>query len=292
MRLLRPHALLQGALLFGLGAAIADYLAEPIRPSIYLAGQFCVSALQLAAHAFLLFYAAEGDRLRPGRRLVLKPGDEPTSLPLSLALFTGLAALTAGATAASALLLSHDLPPVAGLILLGGALGAVLYAAPPLRMVESGYGEVLAALLLGAGIPTFSYTLLAHQLHRLLMMSTAPLVVIMLAGQLALDLENYDPIEGRSPSTLMMRVGWRLGMRMHDVALLVAYLLVAAGLGAGLPRRVGWGLLLTLPLAVAQIWYLSRIRGGAPPRWQLLKISSYALIGLATYLVLSGYLLS
>lgn len=292
LRILRPHALLAGALLFGLGAAIADYLGRPIRPSTYLAGQACVSALQLASQGLLLFFAAPGERMRPGRRITLEPDGDPTSIPLNLALFIGLSGLTVCATLASALLLNATLAPISALVLLGGAVGAIFFSIPPLRMADSGYGELAASLLLAAGIPTFSYTLVTGELHRLLLMSTVPLATILFAVLLALDLENYSLMEGKSPRTLMARVGWRVGMRIHDVTLLVAYLLVAAGIGAGLPRRVGWGLLLTLPLAIAQAWYLSRIRAGTPPRWNLLKTSCYSLVGLATYLTLSGYLLS
>jgi hypothetical protein len=50
--------------------------------------------------------------------------------------------------------------------------------------------------------------------------------------------------------------------------------------------------LIALPLALAQIWQMGRIREGYPPRWQLFTFSATGLFALTAYLQMLGYLLS
>ncbi len=49
-RLSRPLFLLGGVLLYGLGAAILDYLGRPIDLTTYLLGQVAITSIQLMTH--------------------------------------------------------------------------------------------------------------------------------------------------------------------------------------------------------------------------------------------------
>lgn len=292
IRLVRPHVLAEAVLLYGLGGAIAHYLGHQFSAFLYLAGQTLVLAIIVSALALDAFFSEGGAGLQTSPRARLHVEGTPSRMPLRWALYGGIVGLTLAATLTSVLVARTAIGPVSALLLVAGALLALSYAALPFHLARSGYGEVISTFLLAAGLPTFSYTLITGDLHRLLLMSTAPLVSVTFGTQLALQLPGYGRNLGASPSNLMERLGWEAGMRIHDIVLLLGYLLLAIAWLLGLPNRVAFGSLLSLPLALAQIWYLGRIRQGTPPRWWLLRASSYGLVGMLTYLELSGYLLT
>lgn len=288
-----PILLVLGALLYGLGAAMVRYLGGDVPIGAYLLGQLIVTGLQLAAHVLDSFYAHPGDRLRPGLKLsVGSPELQATSISLRW-LFTFAVGCLALAGSLTALLLALGwLTLATAVILLSLALAAVLYGMPPVRLSESGYGELTAAFFLGAGVPALSFTLFHGELHRLLLLSTPPLVALLFGSMIALSLPSFGRGGLGARKNLVARIDWPLAMRLHDVSVLLGFLLVGAALAAGLPWRVGYGALLAFPLGLAQIWYMNRIRAGAPPNWPLLIGSAYTLVCLMAYLMLAGYLLS
>lgn len=293
IRILRLELLAEGFLLFGLGAAIARFLGQPAPSTTYLLGQGIVTGLQAGTHLLVSFYAHSGDRLDP-ERMLIQPDDpeSETSIPLRWILMSSAGLFTLVAMAASLLLIAGRLEFLSAAILIGGVIGLVAYTIPPFRIRRGGYGEVIAALLLGAGIPAFSFTLHTGELHRLIPMSTAPIVASLFASILVLELPSYAQDVKANRRNLMVQIGWRSAMRVHDVTLALAFFVLGMGFLLGLPRRVALGTLLTLPLAAAQVWYLYRLRGGAPARWGILRISSASLVGLISYLEMAGYLLS
>jgi len=141
-------------------------------------------------------------------------------------------------------------------------------------------------------IPTFCFALQTGELHRLLLMTTTPLVALHFATMIALELPNYASNIKWDKRTLMVRLGWVTAMRLHDLAILFAIVSFTVASFNGLPRRVTIGALIALPLAAAQIWQMDRIRRGYPARWRTLTNGALGLFGLTAYLELIGYLLS
>lgn len=288
-----PTLLVLGALLFSLGTAMVRYLGGRVPPGSYLGGIVVVICLQLAAHMLDTFYSYDGDRMRPGRKLQIgSPQPQPTRVALRLPLYASVACLTLAGSVTAAMLFYGELSLAPAVILASLALAAVLYGTPPVRLSESGYGEVTAAFFMGAGVPSFAFTLVWGDLHRLLLLSTPPIVAALFGSLIALSLPTYGRKGPSARRNLAVRLDWSLAMRTHDIALILAFSLLAVAIAAGLPWRVGYGALLALPLALAQVWYVSRIRAGARPNWPLLIGSAHALPGLMTYLMLAGYLLS
>lgn len=289
----QPTLLLHGVLLYGLGAAIARYLGFTVRPLPYLAGQVIVLSLQIGAHYLTEFYAIPGQGIdRKDNRGSDPEAEGPVTPPARWLLYIAVAAFSIAAVTASLLLAGGALPFPAAVIAAVGSVAAVGYAVPPLRLETSGYGELLAAFCTAVLIPTFSFSLLTAETHRLLPLTAAPLAGFTFAALLAHQLPNYGDDVRHDRGRLMVRLGWRRALSVHDGAVILGLLLQVALLLLGFPRRVAWGGLLGIPLAAALIWYLRRIRQGAPARWMLLRVSSQGLAGLMTYLSLTGYLLS
>ncbi len=295
VRLSRPILLLEGLLLYGLGAAIVAHLEEDLDPQLFVLGLGLVSSLQLAGLYLHEYYALtdteEEQSFQPwlgGRTGAL--GE--SGLPRRTALYASVAALTVAATLASVLLGTGAAPLLAWILLIAGFLGAFFHSVPPIRLAESGFGELTNSVVVGALVPGFAFALQTGELHSLLIMSTTPLVALHYAMLLIFELRGYALDVANNTRNIMVRLGWATGMRLHDTAIVLAVVSLGIALFFDLPRQVALGTLIVLPLAMAQIWQLRRIRRGAPPRWQSLTLTAIGLFGLTAYLELAGFLLS
>ncbi len=294
IRLSRPFFLLGGILLYAVGAAIADFLGRPIDFSLYLIGQSIVTLLQLMTHYLNEYFDSDADQDNSSRTPLTGGSGAlgPEGLPKSVALYAAVIALALATTISTAAWITGTFPLLAWPVLLLGFFGAFFYNAPPLRLVASGYGELIAAIIVAGLTPAFAFVLQAGELHRLLLMSTTPLIALCFAMIVVFELPDYAADVKHEKRTLMVRLGWSAAMRAHDVAVIFALISYAIAFSLGLPSRVGLGALIVVPLAAAQIWQLNRIRQGYPPKWTSLTFSALALFALAAYLELAGYLLS
>jgi 1,4-dihydroxy-2-naphthoate octaprenyltransferase len=209
-----------------------------------------------------------------------------------VALYAGILSLALAATIGSAALVSGAMPALAWIILILIFLGAYFYSAPPLRLVSSGYGEVAASVIVAGLLPSVGYAVQTGEIHRLLLMSTTPLMALGFAMLLVFELPDYATDVKHAKRNFMVRLGWQAAMRAHDLALVFALLSLAVAYLNGLPPRVALGALIATPLGLAQVWQMRRIRMGVPPRWTTLTVSALALFALTAYLELAGYLLS
>ncbi|MEW6567900.1 MAG: prenyltransferase [Chloroflexota bacterium] len=294
IRLSRPHFLLGGALLYGLGAAIAHYLHYPLDGRLYALGQAMVSLIQLMAHYLNEYYDASDDLVNPQRNFLTGGSGAlgPEGLPRRTALYAAIVCVTAAATVASVLLVHESVSLATWLLLVLSFLLAYFYGAPPVRLITSGYGELTTALLVAALVPAFAFSLLTGTLDRLLLLSSAPLVALNFAMLMAFTLNDYAADSRTGKRTLMIRLGWSTGMRLHDLAIALAVLAFAIGGFDGLPARVALGSLIALPLALAQVWQMARIRAGFKPQWRMLTVNAIGLFVLVAYLEIVGFLLA
>ncbi len=292
-RVSRPLYLLGGTMLYGLGVAIASFLGKPLSIPRYFLGQGLVTFLQLTA-VFLEAYHkgqpqdARGNDSKAAPENLLVPGDRSQRL----ALYAAIVCIVLAGTLASVTLAHGGIPIVSWLILALCVLGALLYGAPPLNLKTSGYGEMTASLLLTMFVPALGFSLQTGTLHRLLPMTTTPLLALHFALMIALQVPDYASDMKYNRRRLMVRIGWASAMWLHDIAIALAVLSTAIAFVYGLPPRVAAGALIALPLAMAQIWQMDRLRRGFPARWRPLTVGAMGLFGLMTYLELIGYILS
>jgi 1,4-dihydroxy-2-naphthoate octaprenyltransferase len=114
-------------------------------------------------------------------------------------------------------------------------------------------------------------------------------VLLNFAMILAFEVPDYGTDQRFAKRTLMVRLGWENGMRLHDAAIVAAVIALLAGVTLGIPAHVSVGLLIVLPLAAAQAWQMGRVRRGARPNWTLLTGGAVALFSLAAYLTFAGF---
>ncbi len=281
----RPIGLLAGLLLYALGGGIIVHRGESVDWNLYWIGQACVTLLQLSSTYLLVYYDRLLEYRRTGRTAKNPRADQQARALTSGYLLAAVTTLTLGAML-TALLLSRGALSPASLLILGLAfLFAFFYAVPPLRLAYSGYGELIAAVLLTNLIPAFAYLLQGGELMGVLGVLTLPLTTLYLALSLAVSLEHYFEEIKRGRQNLMIRLGWQRGIFLHNLCVLITYLTIALGAFFGLPWGLTWPRLLTLPVAGFQVWLIWQISQGARPRWRLLRVTAYASFAITVYLL-------
>jgi 1,4-dihydroxy-2-naphthoate octaprenyltransferase len=276
-----------GGLFYAIGAAVADYLGLRVNPAPLILGLLVTGATLLVAQYLNAYFTFPAARRDPA-------SDLSTSHRLSrnVALY---AAIIGGGILAILLtgMAVQRAAPLASWLMLGiGILLTFAYCVTPLRLATSGYGELVAAIGLAGLVPAYGFALQTGETHRLVWLATAPLIALTFAMLITLRLRDYAGDLQHERRTLIVRLGWDTGMRLHDGAILLAAGLMAAGLAGALPTRVGIGGAIVLPLAAAQIWQMRRIRTGYPPRWRILVSVAEALLMLTAYFILVGFLMS
>jgi 1,4-dihydroxy-2-naphthoate octaprenyltransferase len=298
LRATRPWALLAGVLLYALGSGMANYLGTPIDWSVYWLGQGAVTALQLSSY-FLHEYFDLVSRPPELRRPPVKPvtpslledegaGEEEPTPPDPRVLRTAFiqvaaTTLTVGAVLTVLLLATGALNPPAAIFLSISFVMALAYAVPPLRLIYSGYGELLQAILLANFFPALSFLFQTSELHRLLALMTFPLTFLFLSAALARSLRSYAEDMRRERLSMLVRLGWQRGMNLHNILILVSYLLLGISMIFGLPWRLALPAFFSLPVGLFQIWQIASIANGAKPRWSLLSLTAMSTIAFAVY---------
>jgi len=202
-----------------------------------------------------------------------------------VALMAALTCLAVLASMTVILIAKLSLPPEAYLIMGLALLGAFFYSVPPVKLDASGYGELVATILVTYLVPAYAFLLQTGELHRLVAMSAFPLAAAHLSMLLAFELPDYATDLKFQKRTLMIRLGWQNGMALHNLFILSAFLLIVLARLFGYPGFAMLAGILPLPLGLFQIWQIRNISGGARPNWNLLTIGAGALFASMAYLL-------
>lgn len=278
LQLARLPLLVFAMLGYGLGLAVLRYLGRPIEIGLALLGAFWVLLLWLLMHWLAAYFR---DSFAPVLDLTL-----PEQLRLRAGLFhASLALLTVlFALLLPVVFLGRLSPTLLVYLLLAAGLG-LAYGLPPLRLSTRGLDELTLAVLVGHIFPALAYLFQEASLHRLLPVLSLPLPFMALAVFLAFTFPTFASDQKYHPRALLVRAGWENGMQLHNALLLLSYLLLASLGFLGVPFRLVWPALLTLPLAVYEIFMFRRIADGAKPEWRMLGLVGGAILGLTLYLM-------
>ena len=279
IRLARPIQLLFALLTYGLGLGLARYLGATLLLEPQFLGGVIVLFLLIVSSLLTEYFRPFNEPIIAGETLAER--DEFRSLLLIVSL-TFLAVV-----GILVFLLQRGgfLGLDTSLLLVGFVLLALANAVPPVRLVNRGLGELSLSLLIANFTPTFAYLLHSHNLHRLLTLFTFPLFLIALSYFIAIDFPAYAEDLKYERRSLLISLGWQRAVPIHNSLLVVAYLFLAAVPFTGVPFGLVWPALLTLPLAVWQIFTLRNIAEGAKPLWPAFVATATAIFGLTAYLV-------
>ncbi len=244
VRLSRPHFLLGGFLMFGLGASTA----RELDPLGYLVGQVMVTASQVTAHYVNEWADVEPDRMVARRTLfsggsgVLTEGLLSPTVALRAAWVTTVIAIVA----AGALAFISVPAALLGLAALGISWS---YSTPPLRLLGTGWGEAATSLVVAVMVPLIGVLAQGDRPGTALWRTVGILFLLHVAMMLAFELPDVDS-DGLSGKRVMaVRIGRR------RTVLLIGALLTIAGAGLAflrdqVPGAVGAGIAGILPATV------------------------------------------
>ncbi|NJD59070.1 MAG: hypothetical protein C3F13_06730 [Anaerolineales bacterium] len=289
VQLSRPLHILSAILVYLLGISLAHYLTGQTDWKSLIYGLAWIILLLLAAQYFNEYFDPQALVNDPVRKHTPFSGVSAAlgsgKLPRPVALWAGLTCL-AFAASLTVLLMQFMHNKQAVLFIYGVILMAELfYALPPFRLVSSGYGEFLLSIITVALVPALAYLMQVHEMHRLLAMVVFPLTTLHISMLLALEFPDYASDIRQEKRSMLVRVGWQRGMLLHNVLILLSFVILGLAFILGLPLSVAWPIILVLPVALYQVWMMNRIADGAKPNWNLLILIAIASFGLAGYIL-------
>jgi 1,4-dihydroxy-2-naphthoate octaprenyltransferase len=283
----RPLFLVGGVLVYALGAGIARYLGAPIDWGLYILGQFYVTTMQLSAQYLNEYFDSTADQDNPNRTPFSGGSGAVGEGKLSheTVMWASLTSLTILASLTVVMIKVAPISPLLISIVVLAFLGSFFYSAPPVRLANSGYGELTTSILVANLVPIFAFVLQYQELHRLLAMSTFPLTALHLAMMIVFEFPDYLNDIKHDKSTLLVRIGWQRGIILHNILILSAFLFLGLAATFGLPLAIVLPAFIPLPLGLLQIWQMRRIGAGAKPNWTTMGFTAVVLFASVAYLL-------
>lgn len=276
LRLTRPLHLLLAALTYCFGASLADYLGEPARPTSFWLGLAVILLVQITMHVLPEVY-------RPTNEPYLETQTLNDKISLrNNAMYMSLATLASIAVLAYILYNTKQLPLASFYFLIFSLLILLIYAVPPFRLVNSGFGEIFVAIQLAYIYPSLAFTLQADETHPFLAL-TIPLTFLAFAYFIVLDFQGFAQDQKYERLTFLTRLGWQRVVPLHHIFLMFAYIFFLAMPAFNLTLNLLAPAFLTFPFALYQIFQLRNIALGVKPNWILLSVTALAVFGLTTY---------
>ena len=276
LKLARPLNLVLAALTYTLGASIADYLGNTFHVGPFWLGLFGVVLAQLTMSLLPEIFRLDVEPLAENETRSKRQVLRNNLLYISLASLASLGLIFYALYATGSL-------PVSSFFFLGISLAIILvYAIPPFRLVNRGFGELLLALHLAYIFPSIAFVLQAGDVHRFLAL-TIPLTFLAFSYFLVLNFQTFAQDQKYRRITFLTRLGWERVVPLHHIFLVFAYIFFLAMPSFGLTLSLLWPAFLTLPFAIYQIIQLRNIALGLPPNWKILNATALSVFGLTAY---------
>ena len=288
LRIAQPILLIGGLLTYTLGLGIVHYLGFTIDWITAILGSTLVLFILTAKNFLSAFFTYPEDLPSADLSKEIK-GEDPDFISLkglqrNLLLQIGLVVLGIGA-AVTFVLMMRKAVGYAELLALGAALLLSLLAVvPPVRAERHGYGELIEAILICNLFPAIAFLLQNPTVHPFLGILTFPLTFIYLAMKVATSLEYYAFSTKFKTGSMLVQMGWQRAVSLHNLSILLAFLLLGGFVLLRLPWVVAWSIFLALPLGLLQIFLVQRIADGAKPRWWMVRLSAVSTFGVMAYL--------
>lgn len=273
----RPGYLLLGTLTYALGVGIARYLGVLLNWNIAIGGLVWLWSFQIGIFLLVSYFQEIAEK--PKQR----KNDEGKLLDIRL--WTAGFMLTTTTVFTMILLQIGNLNIVSFIVMITLLILGLIYAVPPFLIASTGYSEFVMTVMITILYPIVGYQFQSNELSRLVPMVAFPLFALHLAMMIIRRFSSYAQDLKINPKSLLVRMGWRNGLQLHNFLILGGYLLLGIGNVMGLPLSVTWPGFISLPLGIFQVWYLIRIGEGAAPNWRLLTLNSFAIFALTTYIL-------
>lgn len=284
LKLGRPHFLLGGLLLFGLGSALARAQGVGISWQRYVWGQATITAAQWMTHYSNDYFDLDADRANStptrwsGGSRVLVSGTLAPWTALAASVVLGTAALIAACILAGL----PDSPRLALPLALLIIVLSWCYSSPPLRLLSRGLGEATTALVVTLLTPLLGFYVQSGVLHVLPFLACFPLCCLQFSMLLTIELPDAAGDAAQGKRTLVVRRGAEWAARCSAALLVVTFGSLPILSVCGLPLRIALFAALPAPLGLWQAIRLSRGAFRDPKHWESLALCSVALLATTT----------
>jgi 1,4-dihydroxy-2-naphthoate octaprenyltransferase len=289
IQLSRPLYLLMAILLYLLGIGLAHYLRGQLDWTALIYGFFWIVTIILGFQYLNEYFDPALMAANPIWKHTPFSGVSGAigtgKLSRPVALWAGLICLGITASLTVSMIQFVGINSTVAVILVIIFMGELFLALPPFRLISSGYGEVVMSIINVSLIPALAFVFQGHDFHRLLIMVVFPLTTLHIAMLFALELPDYasDIAQGKQP--ILIRIGWQRGMTLHNLLILISFVIFGIAFVFGLPLSVAWPVILVLPFGLFEIWLMIRIAEGIKPNWNLLVLSALSTFTLAAYIL-------
>jgi 1,4-dihydroxy-2-naphthoate polyprenyltransferase len=287
--LTRPIFLLGGVFLFGLGALIAVKTGAVITPAQYILGQIMVTAIQLTAQYTNEYCDVDCDRLNTSNRTWFTGGSGVLPSGVLPHAFARRAAQISAAVAVIAIALISSWSPLVAVIGSIALIGAWAYSSPPLSLMGTGLGELVATLIVTFLVPLSGFLLFGGAITPLLLLVCLHLVLVHLAMLIAFEIPDWVADHAVNKRTLHVRLGYPRIVYLHSALLLLSYVLLIAMMQYYfLQARFVW---LSLPLAGFQSLQVAKTDRSGSGVFRHLTLGAIGLFVFVTLMWVIGFLL-
>ncbi|MBL8079336.1 MAG: hypothetical protein JNM55_15330 [Anaerolineales bacterium] len=276
-RLSRPLQLLLAALTYLVGASIPAYLGRQFNQTSFWLGLAAVLFAQLTMNLL-------AEAFRPHNEPLIE--DETPKQKEALRnnlLYVSYASLAVSVAMIFMLFINDRLVTLSFFFLLLSLILVILYAVPPFRLLDHGFGELALAANIAYVIPSIAFLLQMNETHRLLVIITVPLTSLALVYFLILNFPSFSSDLKYQRATLLRRLTWEVAVPLHHSLIIFAYAFFAAAPLFGFSTSLTSRAFLTLPFALFQIYQLTSIARGNPPNWRMLTFTAFSVFTLTVY---------
>ncbi|OGO22199.1 MAG: hypothetical protein A2Y54_05440 [Chloroflexi bacterium RBG_16_51_16] len=278
-RSIRPLQILLSTMTYLLGTAIASYLGIPFSNLGFWLGLGWVVLVQICFTLLAEVFRSVNEPAKVNDKL-----SERINFRNLLLLISGSALMAA--VMLTLLMLRLEKFTLSTILFLSVTIIlSFAYSVPPLRLIYTGFGEFVLAILLSFLPASLAFLLQSGEYHRLVGFVTFPLILFGLAWLIVLDFPSYAEDQKYEHLTLLRRLGWERAITFHNAMLIFGYgiFLLAPLIGIGL--NLIYPALFTLPFALLQILLIRGIARGAPANWRLITATSTCVFGLTVYFI-------
>jgi len=288
IKLSRPIFLAAGLGVYFLGSGIARYLGSRIDWAVFVLGALWLVFTHLAALYINEYFDEPVDRENENRTIfsggsgVLGTGEGKLRRKVALSGFVVATSLSVAMTLS--LLWLGALSAGTSLFMVLIYLCGLIYSLPPIQLVRAGYGEFLAAIVGGYLVPMFGFILHTGEAHRLVAMSSIPIVLFSVVFMLAVSFPDYATDLKYGKRTFLVRAGWENVVFLHNTFILLGFLVLVLLLYMDFPRAILYPAFFAFPLGLMQMWQMRQIAAGGKPNWKGLTWNAAALVGSVIYI--------
>ncbi len=278
LKLSRPLHLFLATLTYALGAGIADYLGVSFVATSFWLGLVVVLLAQLTMSLLPEIFRLDVEPPGEGENRAKREKLRNNILYISVASLASIVLILYSLYTVGQL-------PIPSIFFISLSLGfVIIYAIPPFRLANRGFGEILLAIQLAYIFPSIAYVLQAGDIHRFLAL-TVPLTLLAFAYFVVRNFQSFAQDQKYGRITFLTRIGWERAVPLHHLFVLTAYILFITSPSFGLSLSLIWPAFLTLPFALYQILQIRNISLGLPPSWTILTATALTVFGLTSYFI-------